>query len=295
MSRLLERLNSVRVLLCDGGMGTGLQKLGLEPGVCPELLNVEQRDMVLQVTAGYVSAGSDLVETNTFGGTRYKLKHYGLDDRTAELNRAGAEVAREAAGPDRLVLGSVGPTGEFMAPLGLETEENMYEAFKEQVMALAAGGVDAICIETMTALEEAKVALKAAKENTNLPVINTFTFDRTASGEYRTMMGISPAQAAEEMTAAGSDIIGSNCGNGPEDLLAIAKELRAHTDRLLMIQPNAGMPVLEEGKTVFKAAPAEMAACVKPLVEAGANIIGGCCGTTDEHLTAMRAALDSLI
>lgn len=294
MSKLIETLKQGKVLLCDGGMGTGLQKLGLEPGRCPELLNVEKPEMVLEVIKGYVHAGSDLVESNTFGGTRYKLTHYGLEARTAELNRAGAELAREAAGTDRFVLGSVGPSGEFMQPLGLETEESMYDAFRQQIQALVEGGVDAICIETMTALDEARVALKAAKESTDLPVINTFTFDKTAAGDYRTMMGVSPAQAAEELTAAGSDIIGSNCGSGPDDLLAIAKELRAHTDRYLMIQPNAGLPVLEDGQTVFKATPQEMAACVPPLVEAGVTIIGGCCGTTFEHLAAMRNVLDTI-
>ena len=292
MSTLLEQLNAGRVLLGDGAMGTQLQLRGMETGSCPELWNVTHSREVREIISGYVSAGSDIVETNSFGGTRYKLQQFDLADKTVELNRAAAQVARTAVGDDQFVVGSVGPTGRFLEPLGDATEEDMYEVFREQIVALAEGGANAICIETMTALEEARLALRAAKENTDLPVIVTFTFDKVEQGGYRTMMGISPAQAAEELTTAGADVVGSNCGNGPEELIAIAREITEHTDRFVMIQPNAGLPELRDGQTVFRATPEEMAACVGPLVETGVNIIGGCCGTTTDHIAAMRKALD---
>jgi 5-methyltetrahydrofolate--homocysteine methyltransferase len=274
-------------------MGTSLQNLGLEAGACPEQWNITHSEQVQSVIAGYVAAGSDIVETNSFGGTRYKLEYFGLADEVRQLNRVAAEIARKAAGQNCFVIGSVGPTGQFLAPLGTQTEQDMYEAFREQVVALAQGGADAICIETMTALEEARVALRAAKENTDLVTIVTFTFDKTAQGQYRTMMGVSPAQAAREMTALDADIVGSNCGSGPENMIPICREMRDNTDRFIMIQPNAGLPILEDGKTLFKATPEDMAQGVGLLIAGGANIIGGCCGTTDAHIKAMREKLQT--
>ncbi len=293
MENLIEILSSGKILMCDGAMGTSLQNLGLTTDECPEQWNISQPDKVRSVSEGFIAAGSDIVETNTFGGTVYKLERYGLGDKVEEVNVAAAQLARQAAGDEHFVFGSVGPTGQFLAPLGTEPEEKMYEAFREQVMGLAKGGVDAICIETMTALEEAAVALRAAKENTSLPVVVTFSFDKTTRGDYRTMMGVSPEQLAVQMSQAGADIVGSNCGNGIDDMVEISRQIHENTDKFVMIQANAGIPVLEDGKTVFKATPEEMASHVGELIKNGVNIIGGCCGTTPEHIRAMKQALTS--
>jgi 5-methyltetrahydrofolate--homocysteine methyltransferase len=292
MSKLLSELNSGKILLADGAMGTSLQQLGLESGQCPESWNVTHPAEVEQVIAAYAAAGSDLVETNSFGGTSYKLRHYGLADQVSELNQKAAQIARQAVGDNVLVVGSVGPTGALMKPLGPASREEIYQAFKEQIVALAAGGVDAICIETMMALDEATTALQAARENCDLPVIVTFTFEKTPKGEYRTLMGDQPEQIASRLTDAGADIVGSNCGGGIEQMVDICSQMRASTDRFIMIQANAGLPVLEDGQAVYKATPDDMAAQLGALLAGGANIIGGCCGTTPGHIRAFRQYLD---
>jgi 5-methyltetrahydrofolate--homocysteine methyltransferase len=291
MKGLLERIAAGEVLISDGAMGTFLQAKGLQPGECPESWNVSHPDAVQSIADAYISAGSDIVETNSFGATSYKLREYGLTDQVGAFNAAAAKLAKDAMGGKGYVAASIGPTGQIVEDEGGEvTEADLYTAFKEQVVALVAGGADAFCIETMSSITEAVQAIKAAKENSDLPVICTFTFEPGARG-FRTMMGATPDVAAEAAVEAGADVIGANCGNGIANMIDITKQLRAAAPKTpILIHANAGMPVFENGATVFKETPDDMAGRVAELVAAGANIIGGCCGTTPAHIAAMAAA-----
>jgi 5-methyltetrahydrofolate--homocysteine methyltransferase len=290
MNKLSDLLKN-RILISDGAWGTFLQKKGLRPGECPELWNVTHRQEVLDIAISYIEAGSDMIETNSFGGSMYKLEKYGLAGRVRELNKAAAEISREAAGPDKLVLGSVGPTGKMIITGEVATEA-LYEAFREQVRALEEGGVDVIVVETMTDLDEAVEAVKAARKNTRLEVICTMTFDRLITGEYRTMMGISPSDMVRSLLEAGATILGTNCGNGMAGMIPVVEEIRrCNPDVPVLVHANAGIPLYRDGKTIFPEGPEEMAASAIKLAEAGANIIGGCCGTTPEHIRMLSAVL----
>jgi 5-methyltetrahydrofolate--homocysteine methyltransferase len=294
MSKILHEIQKGKVLVSDGAWGTFLQQKGLKPGECPEEWNISRASDVYEIAQSYIEAGADMIETNSFGGTSFKLANYGLADKVFELNKAAAEISRKAAGPDRFVLGSVGPTGKLLM-MEEVTEDELYEAFKEQSIALEAGGVDAIVIETMTDLEEARIAVKAAKENTNCEVFCTMTFDKIIGGEYRTMMGISPTEMTETLIESGADVIGANCGNGIADMIGIVKEIRQVNATIpILIHANAGLPHYCDGETTFPESPDDMAANVKEIAEAGANIIGGCCGTTPNHICKVREALNGL-
>jgi 5-methyltetrahydrofolate--homocysteine methyltransferase len=288
VDRLAELLGRRKVVLGDGAMGTMLQRAGLTEGA-PERWNVERPDVVSSIHRAYVEAGSDFISTNTFGGTRNRLALDGLADRVAELNRAGAQLAREAAG-ERLVAGSIGPTGELMEPLGTLTPEGARASFAEQARALKAGGVDFALIETMSALEEAKAAIEGARD-AGLPVVVTMSFDTN----FHTMMGVAPAKAVATLAGWGVRVIGANCGNGPAEIERIMTEMtKARPDGvMLMAKSNAGMPRWKDDRITYGGTPEVMADYARRMAELGVNIVGGCCGSTPEHIAAMREAIDA--
>jgi len=287
---LLNLLADKNVLVSDGAWGTMLQARGLTPRQCPEEWNVSHAEDVKSVAGEYARAGSDMILTNTFGGSATKLAKMGYEDRVREFNFAGARNSLEGA-PGVLVAGSVGPTGDFLQPLGSTTDDEMEAVFSEQIGALLEAGLKAICVETMTAVEEAICAVRAARKlDPELDIIATFTFDPTPKG-FKTMMGVDPRQVADELPQAGANILGANCGNGIEQMIDITAEFRKHTELPILIHANAGLPELVDGRTVFRQSPEAMAAHARALLDAGANIIGGCCGTTPEHIAAMKTAL----
>lgn len=277
-----------QVVLGDGAMGTALQARGLPVGSCAELWNLKQPETVQVVHEAYLRAGSDLIQTNTFGGNALILARHGLDGKVRELNLAGARVAREVAG-DAYVVGSVGPTGQLLEPLGTLSPDEAGKAYGEQVEALAEGGVDALILETFADLGEIRIAIGTAKSTTALPVIATMSFD---SGG-RTMMGVRPSQAVATLVEAGADAVGANCGLGPDAMMPVVSEMVASRSPVpLVAQPNAGVPRLVEGRTLFDASPDQMAEFARWAVATGAAWVGGCCGSTQAHIACMAAALN---
>jgi 5-methyltetrahydrofolate--homocysteine methyltransferase len=295
MKNLLERIAEGEILISDGAMGTFLHAQGLGAGECPESWCVSHPEVVRGIAEAYLAAGSDIVETNSFGGSSFKLSAYGLRDKVSEFSRAAAALAAAAAAGRGYVAGSIGPTGQIIEDEGGDvTDAQLYDSYKEQVIALAEGGAHVICAETMSSVAEAAAAIRAAKANTNLPVLCTFTFDAGVKG-FRTMMGAAPDRAAREAVAAGADVVGANCGNGIANMIEITRQMHAAAPGVpILIHANAGMPVIEDGKTIFMDTPEFMASRVGELIRAGANIIGGCCGTTPEHIAAMAAAVKRL-
>ncbi len=283
MNKISSLLNSGKTLISDGAWGTFLHEKGLQVGECPEEWNITNPDDVYDIAKSYIDAGADMIETNSFGGSKFKLDNFGFGDKAFEINEAAASISRKAAG-EKIVLGSIGPSGKILM-MGEVTEEELYDAFKVQANALEMGGADAIVVETMTDIEEAKIAVKAVKENTSLEVICTMTFDKTVTGDFFTMMGVPPALMISEMKNLGVDIIGSNCGNGIDGMIGVTKIIRdIDADIPILIHANAGMPQYKDGKTVFPETPEQVADKIPELIKAGANIIGGCCGTTPEHI-----------
>ena len=291
MNTIRKDLEARGTLISDGAWGTFLIASGLAPSDCPELWNVDHSEIVRGIAQSYIEVGAQLVSTNSFGGSRFKLNAYGLAGRTGELNERAAALSSAAAGPVNHVIASVGPTGKILM-MGDVTEEELYAAFREQAEALERGGADAVCIETMTALDEAGIAVRAAKEHTDLEIIASFTFDRKVNGVYHTMMGVNPEQMAAAMLEAGADILGTNCSLGPAEMVSVVEGLRAAApDTPILVHPNAGQPIATDDGVVYPETSVEFAAQVPALLDAGANIIGGCCGTTPEYIGAVAAAV----
>ena len=290
--KILDRLASGEILISDGATGTYLQQHGLEAGGCPEEFNASHPDVVQSMAQAYFGAGSDMVLTNSFGGSRFMQKKYGYEGRVSEFNRLAAEHAASQKPSDgHFVVGSVGPTGEMMEPLpdGV-SESDMYDALCEQISALAEGGADAVLVETQMALEEAITGVRAAKENTSLPVFATMVFDLGPRGFF-TMMGVTPEKAVTELRDAGADVVGANCGNGIDRMIDLAAQMRVVDDGPMLVHSNAGIPDMKDGKIIYNEGPEYMAVRFKRLADMSINIIGGCCGTGPDHIRALRAAV----
>ncbi len=285
---MLERLRLGQTVVGDGAWGTLLIEQGLRAGECPEAWNFERPEVLREIASLYLEAGAEILTTNTFGASPLKLACFSLDERTEEINRLAVKLLRGVAGDGAYISGSVGPTAKVLKPYGDTEEETVYQAFELQIGALAGAGVDLICVETMTDLREARLAIEAARSVApQLTVMATMTFDATPRGFF-TVMGVDVPHAVEGLALAGADIIGSNCGNGIDGMVGIARELARHSDFPLAIQSNAGLPQNRDGRLVYPETPEFMAERVPELIGLGVRVIGGCCGTGPEHIRAIR-------
>ena len=287
-----EMLGRPGLVLADGGMGTMLMELGLQFGASPELWNVEHPDRVRLVHRGYLEAGSRVILTNTFGCNRLRLSLHNLQDRVVEFNKAAATLVRDEvrqAGGRAVVAGDIGPSGGILAPLGELEPAEATAAFAEQARGLIEGGVDVIWIETLSSLEEMRAAIDGVRQaSADIPIVATMTFDTRG----RTMMGVTPEQAVRELSGWGVSALGANCGNGPDEILSVIQKMKAAAPQAVLVaKSNAGVPKLEKGRAVYGAGPEEMAAYATAVADAGARVIGACCGSTPRHLEAMAAAL----
>jgi 5-methyltetrahydrofolate--homocysteine methyltransferase len=286
MNKFLERLQSRKVLVADGATGTNLQKMGLQPGLAPEDLVMDQPDLILKLATAFASAGADILLTCTFGGTRLRMKESKYAQRVSEVNTRAVELTREAAstGTEILVAGSIGPTGLLMKPFGPLSPEEAIAAFTEQVQGLVAGGVDLLVIETMFAFDEADAAFKAARAVTDLPIVVSFSYDRGV----RTMMGVKPAEMIKRYKLMGAALVGANCGTSLENMEKVEQEYAAAEPGFpLWIKPNAGLPRMLDGNTVYDVSPGQMGEFAKKYAALGARVVGGCCGNTPEHIAAI--------
>ncbi len=287
MAGFLERLEREKVLVSDGATGTNLQKVGLVGGIIPEGWVLEQPEKILNLESAFAEAGSDIILTCTFGGTKLRLRESPLGQKVHEINKRAAEIAREAANkrPGTMVAGSMGPTGLLIKPYGPATTEEVADTYEEQARGLAAGGADLLVVETMFAINEAQAAVEGIRRATDLPIIVSFSYDRGT----RTMMGVKPSDVVKTFKPLGVAAIGANCGTTLENMETILKEyMSAAPDQVYWIKPNAGLPELgENNEAVYRVTPQEMAEYTQKFVDMGARIVGGCCGSTPEHVAAI--------
>jgi 5-methyltetrahydrofolate--homocysteine methyltransferase len=299
MKKLLQDAIQERPLLCDGAMGTQLMLAGLEQGNCGEAWNLTHPDRVLAIQRRYVEAGSDCLLTNTFGGSRIMLTRHGETEHVVAINKAGVEIARRAFG-DRggYILGDIGPFGGLMEPYGDFTEAQVRGAFEEQAGALVEGGADAIIIETQTSLEELGIGIESAQKAGAKCIIGSMAYDVTLDGStFRTMMGVEPERAAEFMEGRGAHIVALNCGTGMDMVRALTavERYKSVTSLPVMVQPNAGQPKLVQMKVVYDETPDQMVKDLVPVLDAGADIVGACCGSTPDHIQAFRRTIDQYL
>lgn len=281
---LTDYLEAGKILVADGATGTMLMSAGLPPGMSPELWNVEQPEKIIALHRAYLEAGSQIILSNTFGGCSIKLGKVGIADRTRELNLAAGRLACQAAGGKAFVAGDIGPSGELMQPLGSLTYADARTSFAEQAAALSEGGVDAIWVETMSDLEEARAAVEGAKEATSLPVFCSLSFTR----KRRTIMGVTPRRAALELWPLGLSAIGLNCGEGLDMVPDVLSEMKdAVPEAVLIAKPNAGLPKLVQGATVYDVKPEEFSRRMSEFVELGAQVVGSCCGSSPDYIAEL--------
>ena len=295
MNPILKRIIDGDILLSDGALGTMLMNRGLKAGECPDTWNLDRPEVLKEIASLYLDAGSDIVSTNNFGGHPLKLEQYRLREKTEEINKAAVKAIKDTVKGRGYLAGSCGPSGKLMKPYGDTDPDEIFEGYKRQLSAIFKEGVDIIFFETMIDLSEAVLAIKASKSfATDIPVAATMTFDYTPRGFY-TVMGNGIRQCAEELEAAGADIIGSNCGNGIDNMVKIAEGFKQNSSLPILIQSNAGLPKIKGDIIEYAETPEYMADKAGTLIDIGINIIGGCCGTTPEHIAAMRKLIDSSI
>lgn len=292
MNKFEKLLATDKILLLDGAMGTLLYDKGLDRGNAPETVCLDHPEWLTEIAESYAAAGSNIVQTNTFGGSKLRLQEFGLASELIKINQTAVLAAKAGVSDDVLVSASMGPCGKMLVPFGDTSPETIQESFREQAEALVQADADMICIETMTDVQEALLAVKAIRQtDQSIPIIATITFNHTPSGFF-TIMGNSISDSAGLLAEAGVSAIGSNCGNGLDHMLNICAEFRKHSDLPIQIQANAGIPVVEESNLIYPETPELFASKMGNLIEAGARIIGGCCGTTPDHIRKMRKSID---
>ena len=296
MENILSRIKKGDVLVADGAMGTLLMDMAknLPQGSCTEIINLDQPELLEKVALLYFQAGSEIIQTNTFSASPLKLAGYNLEEKTEDINKNAVRAVRNVVEDKAYVSASCGPSGKLLAPFGPIEQDVMYNSYYRQLKAIIEEEPDIICFETMSDLNEIKLAIRAAKSlSSKTPVMATMTFERTSKGFF-TMMGVTIETAANELKNAGADIIGSNCGNGSDNMILIAEEFRKYSTLPLLIQSNAGLPELRGEKSFYPESPEFMANKAQELIKTGVSIIGGCCGSTPDHIKAIRNMVDNL-